>query len=502
MPYWFVAAAGLALLIPAGLVLLSVAGVEPEDAWDAGVNGLAAIALTILAYWAVGFGLQFGGVGLVYMQPELSSLVWEWSALPMQWGRDWGMAGLAGWFMGSPGTTSLIYGLFLAHLPWAATAALLPLMALRGRIPALAALFLSLLMGGIVYPLAGNWVQGGGWLAALGRNLQLGHGLVDFGGAGVVFLVSGSFTLAAILIWLPRSAPVTNLQLPPVQLPLLAVVGSLFMLAGSLTWGWINPLHVQALNEIAPVRGAVNALLSAAGGICLPLFYAWFVSGERDPLMAARGLAAGVVAGLAVGPFVPPAAAVGISLLAGATIPLITYIGDRYVRLNDTTGMAIVATFPAALGLAALGLWADGTVGPGWQMAGQDLFLGVAGQGVSGLWTAPGFQIDFPGQLQAQVIGVVALGLWGFVTGLIVCAPMAIILRGFGADADEAEEAGSGYADYGLQSALEESEENPAAEEEFDPFSQLGRDLAALTADPAPPATSTRRPSYFSDQPD
>ena len=57
-------------------------------------------------------------------------------------------------------------------------------MALRGRAPATVTLILALVLGGIVYPLAGNWVQGGGWLNALGRNLELGHGFVDFGGAG------------------------------------------------------------------------------------------------------------------------------------------------------------------------------------------------------------------------------------------------------------------------------------------------------------------------------
>jgi Amt family ammonium transporter len=42
---------------------------------------------------------------------------------------------------------------------------------------------------------------------------------------------------------------------------------------------------------------------------------------------------------------------------------------------------------------------------------------------------ASGFQPDFPGQLQAQVIGVVALTLWGFVSGLVVCAPLGLLFH-------------------------------------------------------------------------
>jgi Amt family ammonium transporter len=76
-----------------------------------------------------------------------------------------------------------------------------------------------------------------------------------------------------------------------------------------------------------------------------------------------------------------------------------------------------------------VGILADGAAGAGWQLMGVTDYLGVAGQGVSGLLVASGFQPDFPGQLQAQVIGVVALILWGFVSGLVVCAPLGLLFH-------------------------------------------------------------------------
>ncbi|MFN3335152.1 MAG: hypothetical protein ACK47M_21845, partial [Caldilinea sp.] len=191
--FWFLLAATVALLVPAGLVLIGVAGLERERAWNAALAAVGAISLAALAYWSVGFALHFGGIGLLYVRPELRGLVWEWSPLPPDWGVGWGAAGLSGWFLAGADMTALVYALFLAHLPWLFVVTLLPVMALRGRAPWLATLAIALLMGGIVYPLAGNWVQGGGWLSALGRNLNLGHGFVDAGGAGAVFLLAAAF---------------------------------------------------------------------------------------------------------------------------------------------------------------------------------------------------------------------------------------------------------------------------------------------------------------------
>lgn len=435
--YWFLVAAGIAFLIPAGLVLIGAAGLHPQRAWDAALGGLAAIGLASLGYWATGFALQFGGVGLFHTHPDLMGLVWEWSALPTDWGIGWGMAGLRGWFLSGLEITPAAYSLFLAHLPWAVTAALLPVLALRGRAPAMATLLLALLTGGLFYPLAGNWVQGGGWLAALGNNLELGHGLIDFGGAGSVFLVAAGLTLAALLVWLPRRAkrPISDPALPAVHLPLLAVVGALCLLAGILGWNWANPIQAAAVGDLAPLRGSVNSLLYAAGGVLVPLSYTWFVIGKSDPLMTARGLAAGVIAGLAAGPFVTPSAALVIGLLAGASVPFVTFVIDRVMRLNDTAGVISMAGIPALLGLLAVGILADGSLGSGWQNTGVGTYLGVSGQGVSGLLVAQGYQLDFPGQLQAQVIGGLALGLWGFLVGSLTCIPLAVFLQGLEAAA-------------------------------------------------------------------
>ncbi|RIK55908.1 MAG: hypothetical protein DCC57_04355 [Chloroflexi bacterium] len=430
--YWYLLTAGLAMLVPAGFLLVGVAGLEPARAWDAALGGMAALGLAGFGYWAVGFALQFGGVGLVYPQAELRDLVWEWSPFAADWGVGWGVAGLSGWFLSGAGVTPLAYGLFLAHVPWTMTAALLPMVALRGRAPATATLILALAIGAVIYPLGENWVRGGGWLGALGNNLNLGHGFVDFGGAATVHLVAAGFALAALLVWVPRRPRRTQPSplLAPAQLPLLAVVGSLLILGGSIGWLWSNPLQMSSLNAIGLMRGSVNMVLYGGGGILAPLLYTWFVTGRSEPLSSARGLAAGVVAGLAAAPFVQPGVAFLIGLAAGATVPFVTYLVDDLLRLDDATGALAVSGLPAVVGLLLLGLFADGATGQGWQMTGVDAYLGVTGQGVSGLFTARGFQMDFPGQLQAQVIGILALALWGFLAGMLLCVPLGLLLHG------------------------------------------------------------------------
>jgi Amt family ammonium transporter len=382
--------------------------------------------------------------------------VWEWSPLPADWGTGWGVAGLTGWFLSSGDLTAMTYALFLSHLPWVFTAALLPVLALRGRAPASATLVLALVLGGVVYPLAGNWVQGGGWLAALGRNLALGHGFVDAGGAGTVFLLAATFALAAVAVWpAPRpqdasgvatantpassaTSSAASASLSPTFQPLLTVIGSLFVLAGVMGWLWANPLQVETLSDLALLRGSVNVVLAAVGGSIVPLLYTWFVAGRSDPTLTGRGLAAGVVAGLALGAFVQPGPALLIGVLAGATVPFVTYIVDHWLRLDDATGVIVTCGLPALLGLLALGIFADGVAGAGWQLLGSSNYLGVAGQGVSGLLVASGFQPDFPGQLQAQMIGVVALVVWGFVSGLLVCAPLALLFHNLQRSSEQA----------------------------------------------------------------
>lgn len=425
IPMWPLLATALAFLIPMGISLIVAGGLSAEEARHVALTPLAAFALAVLAYAATGFALHFGGIGLVIDHPDLQGLVWEWSALSSDWGSTWGMAGATGFAL-HQAQTPVAYLLFLTTLPWATTATLLPLLALRGRAPRIVVAIVGLLVAAVGYPLLGNWVDGGGWLSRLGDNIGAGHGFVDVGGASL-FLLGGSVTLAAILIFLPRLQPSRQVQeLPPVHLPLLAVTGAGMVIVGSMGWVLASPLHDWT--QLSAVRAVLHGLLAAAGGAAAPLFYTWFVANHPDPLQGARGVAAGWVSGLAIAPFVSPLTAVGVGLTAGLLLVFFTYILSSWLRLRDPG--ALLATFgiPAILGLLALGLFADGSSGAGWNGVGLTSYLGVSGQGVSGLFPAAGWVAD-GGQLQAQALGIAVVFFLGFLVTTLITAPLALIAR-------------------------------------------------------------------------
>jgi Amt family ammonium transporter len=422
--------AGLAWLVPLGFALIAAGGLPEEQARQATLSALAALALSAIGYVATGFALQYGGIGLLVEQPGFDGLVWEWSALGPTWGRGWGMAGMAGWGLAGAAATPAAYGLALANLPWVATAGMIPLVSLRGRIPAWAAGLIGLLVGAMAFPLAGNWIWGGGWLANLGANLGLGHGLVDPGGAGLVHLLGAAAALAGLLVFVPtrrwarHAGPV---PLPPVHLPLLAVTGAGLLLVGGVPWMLANPLLNRELDFSLL---ALNMALAPLAGALVPLVYVWFVAGRADPLMATRGFGAGQIAAMALAPFAPPWAVLAAGATLGLLVPFTTFLVDRILRLDDPTAALAVHGLGGAFGLLAVGILADGRNGLNWNGVGAGDYLNGVRQGVTGLVAGEGMAAGATlGQLQAQGVGLAAVALLGFFTVWLAVAPPAIVLR-------------------------------------------------------------------------
>ncbi len=411
---WPLLAGCLAFLIPAGLILLASGGMPEEKAVPTAMMGLAATGLALAGYLACGFALQFGGIGLVSDLPGLGGLIWEWSPLDATWGTGWGTLGLKGFFLQKGADTPMAYALFFSQLPLVITASLIPLLTLRKRARPFALVPAVLLIAAVVYPVIGNWVWGGGWLANLGLNLELGHGFVDFAGSGLVHLLGGVAALGGILAFGLRSEETKQpAQMPPVHLPLLAILGSLLLLIGWLGLVFSNPLYTS--NEGLPSSLlAVNVVLAASGSLLVAMLYTWFTTGGADVLMAARGLAAGLIAISAACPFVPPWAALIIGAVAGLLLPLGIYLVEYLLRLDDPAAAIATHGLSGLWGLLAVAIFADGIYGAGWNGVGAEEYLGIAGQGVSGLLVASGFQLDWPNQLYAQLTGIGTIAILAF----------------------------------------------------------------------------------------
>ncbi len=397
----------LALLLPAGLILIAGGALAGRRPAKSAVAGLGAVALAAISFWAFGFAFQFGGVGLTSDLPGLEGLIWEWAS---PFNLDWGVMGLRGFLLLDEASTPAALSLYLAYIAPLAVATILPLLSLRERMPGWMAALGGLLVAGLVYPVAANWFSGGGWLMHTGRTLGLGHGYVDLTGLSTAAIVGGLSALLGTLFFGRRLPPLPDGEsptLPPVHLPVLAVLGALLFVVGSMSLAGANPIHTQA--GLFTPRVGVNLALAAAGGAILPCLYTWFTTGSADSLMAARGAAAGVLSVAAGTAFIPPWAALLLGLGAGLAVPLVTFLVHYILRIDDPIGAVPVGLLGGLVGVLAVGLFADGLFGQGWNNIGPEIYLGVTGQGVTGFVPGSGFAPDWPGQMNAQLVGLAAI---------------------------------------------------------------------------------------------
>jgi Amt family ammonium transporter len=429
----------LALLLPAGLILISGGALKGRRPAKSAVAGLGALALAAICYWACGFAFHLGGVGLVSNLDGLEGLVWEWAS-PLN--LDWGVMGLRGFFMLDEASTPATINLYLAYLPPLAVAVMLPLLSLRERLPGWMAALGGLLVAVLVYPVAGNWFSGGGWLMHTGETLGLGHGYIDPTGLSTAAVVGGLSALLGIFVFGRRLPPLPEGELPtppPVHLPVLAAFGAILFAIGTMALSGANPIHMQA--ELLSPRAAANLVLAAAAGAILPCLYTWFTAGAADSLMAARGAAAavlGIAAGMA---FVPLWAALAIGAAAGLLVPLITFLVAHVLRIEDPTGAIPVGLLGGVLGVLAVGIFADGLAGQGWNSMGAESYLGVTGQGVSGFFPAPGLAPDWPSQVNAQLVGLAAIaGLTVIVVGILFLVLKVLLLLWHSVPAEELDD--------------------------------------------------------------
>jgi ammonium transporter, Amt family len=386
---WVLVGGFLVMLMQVGFAMLETGFTRSKNAVNTMAMNLMIYPIGIIGFWMTGYALMTGGIA---QWPSLGATGIASHELSLHLaGHAFGLLGARKFGLLSVSHDSASLAMFLFAAVFMNIAATIPIGAMAERWKFSAFFIFGLFMSMFLYPLYGNWVWGGGWLAQMGVNFALGHGQVDFAGSSVVHMTGGVTALAGVIVLGPRIGKFRRGgaigALPGHNLP-MAIVGTLI-----LGFGWFGLTTGSTLAASDPRIGliAANTMLASAASALTALLYLWHRYDKPDIAMACNALLGGLVAISAPCAFVTPAAAVMIGAIAGLLVVAAVFALERRFRIDDPVGAIAVHGVCGAWGALALGLFADGSYGEGWN--------GVAGP-------VRGLLFGDASQFVAQLIGV------------------------------------------------------------------------------------------------
>lgn len=407
---WVILGAVLVIFMQAGFALVETGFCRAKHATHVVSTNFAIFALGFVGYFVVGFGLMFGGYSLPLIGldkavggPAIGSGNWVFL-----WKGGFALTDLVG--PGGAGAAAL--GFFLYMVAFMDTTATIPTGAMAERWKWKSFVIWGLFCGAVYYPLFGAWTWGGGWLAKAGDSMNLGLGYVDFAGSGVVHAVGGVAGLAGAMVLGPRLGKFnkdrSSNTLPGHHIP-MAMLGTFILLFG---WFGFNAASTFAVTDIQFATVAANTAIAGAFGAAASMFWLMWRSGKPDPGMMCNGMLAGLVAITAPCAFVDPWAAAVIGSTAGV---LVIYVCSFFEKrgIDDPVGAISVHGVCGSFGVLAVGLFANGTYGAGWNATTTGA-AAKSGKGVIGIFGGD-FSLGLR-QFGAQALGVVVI--WTVIFGL------------------------------------------------------------------------------------
>jgi Amt family ammonium transporter len=398
---WVLIAGFLVIFMQAGFALVETGLIRAKNAAHTMSMNFAVYGLGMFGFFVCGFALMCGGFngtaigGPVTLGglPTLNHMFTIGSSVNGDHG--WGLFGTTGFFLTGSGYDSAAIVMFLFMMAFMDTTATIVTGACAERWSYKSFFLYSILVGGIIYPIFGCWVWGGGWLAQLGYRSGLGHGAVDYAGSGVVHLQGGALALITAYLIGPRIGkydkdgkpkPILAHHIPMVQL-------GTFILA----FGWFG---FNAGSSLAGTDGrigvvAVNTMVAGMSATISGILYMWLVHKKPDPTMMCNSMLAGLVAITSPCAFVTPVSAFIIGAIAGVLVIWAVFFFDR-LKIDDPVGAISVHGVNGFWGVIAVGLFSDGSYGQGWNGVGATEYLGTKGaalKGVTGLFYGDGKQL-------------------------------------------------------------------------------------------------------------
>ena len=409
---WTLITGYLVLFMQAGFALLTCGLVRKKNAGHLMMLNFAAYVFAFLAYYAVGYAFQFGAVAVNAAPTNLGGTPTLNHFL--LGGGAWGFLGGKGFFLSGPAYDAGSNVLTLFEVVFMETAGYIIVGSICERINFWSFILCELFVGGILYPVFGCWVWGGGWMSQLGTTMNLGHGYVDFAGSTVVHAVGGFCAMALSVVLGPRLGkfgPDGKARAFPAHNLVYVVTGTFILLFG---WMGFNPGSTLGATDLRISVIAINTNLAAVAGAATAMLVWYFMFGKPDVTMACNGMLAGLVAITAPCAFVSPTSSVVIGILAGIVVCMGVLFNDRVTKIDDPCGAISVHGFCGFLGAVCVGIFADGTYGAGWNGVGATTYLGQAGMGVTGLLHGDSRQF------MVQLGGATLCAVWAFGATFIV----------------------------------------------------------------------------------
>lgn len=409
---WTLIAGFLVMFMQPGFAMVETGLTRAKNVAHTMAMNFLIYPLGMLGFYICGFALMFGGLGAIGTMGGYAGLNHEFTV--NLFGKSFGLFGTKGFFLSGSSYDVAVFTLFLFQMVFMDTTATIPTGALAERWKFLSFCIYGVFVGTIIYPVFGNWVWGGGWLAMLGQNFGLGHGHVDFAGSSVVHMCGGVIALVGAWIVGPRLGKFNKdgsaNPIPGHSIP-MAVIGTFILAFG---WFGFNAGSTLAGTDFRIGIVAVNTMLASATGAVAATLWMWMVRTKKpDPSMMCNGMLAGLVAITAPCAFVNSVIACIIGLIAGILVVESVYFVEGKLKIDDPVGAISVHGVNGAWGCLALGLFADGSYGEGWN--------GVAG-------TVRGLFYGDPSQFLAQCTGITANFIYVGLISLIVFKLIDIVV--------------------------------------------------------------------------
>ncbi|MFN7169612.1 MAG: ammonium transporter, partial [Candidatus Omnitrophota bacterium] len=376
---WVLVTAMLVFFMNLGFAMVEAGFQQAKNCVNILSKNFIVFAISTLAFWILGWGLMFGDGNPLFGTKGLFFLSGQDNS-PAIGNAYQGVYSAISW-TGVP-----LLAKFFFQLVFAGTAATIVSGSVGGRIKYLSFILFSFVLVGLIYPVVGHWIWGGGWLQKLG--------MFDFAGSTVVHSVGGWAALAGAIFLGPRFGKYCkdgSINPIPGHNLSLATIGTFVLWLG---WFGFNPGSTMAADFGAISRICVTTNSAAAAAIVSATVFSWILLGKPDLGMTLNGCLAGLVAITAPCAFVSVASSLIIGSIAGILVVL-AVIGFDKVKVDDPVGATAVHLINGVFGTLCVGLFAQDSIMPG--TTGNGLFFGG------------GLKL-----LSAQLIGVISVGIFVF----------------------------------------------------------------------------------------